>query len=152
MLADDMKAYEYFKHMIEVDKVDPLEAFLEALEWIKINDSDIQEAIAKERKEIEKDISASVVGALMGIVDVVEGIAEEVALETGLIADEKCGCPVCMGEMTEEEYEEYEAELNDEMEEYAEELTKQLKAKYGDDIEVDIQFFDEEDYGYDDED
>lgn len=90
MLADNMKAFEYFKYLINEKDVSPEDAFLETIDFIKLNDEDIKEAYLKGSKDgsIESFRSASelVHNSLNKIADVLESIED----------DEECDCSFCV--------------------------------------------------------
>lgn len=143
MLADNMKAYEYFKYLIEVKKDDPLKAFEEVLGFIETNSSKIQQAIEDTREEGKKLAATAVIDNLLNLVEYIYEAADVIAEENDLYSEEECDCPVCSGEMTQDEYEDY-------LDSQKDSIVKQLREKYGKDIE--IRFITEDELeGYDDE-
>lgn len=144
MLADNMKAYEYFKYLIEVNNTNPLEAFKEVLDFIKVNDNKIHEAKQEVINEYENKLQWSEITSMRATAIMINDIANQLEEElVGYAEDyfevepyEKGVCPDCdeIGGYCYECIEDIKLSVQEEMREL-----------YGDDVEVlDIKFIDED--------
>lgn len=152
MLADNMKAYEYFKYLIEVNNTNPLEAFKEVLEFIKVNDNKIHETKQEVINEYENKLQWSEITSMRATAIMINDIANQLEEElVGYVEDELDDVGVDYFEV--EPYEKGVCPDCDEIGGYCYECIEDIKLSvqeemrelYGDDVEVlDIKFIDED--------